>query len=144
MPYCTRADIEAIYGAKHLARLVAVDVDLDAAVARACQDASDLIDGYIGKRYPVPLVTVPGLVRGHAVDLACWKLSPRHDGLTEEVEKRAKMALRYFEDVASGKATIRDLEHPIDGVTGEVVSESEDGAAFSANRRRFGGEGGLP
>jgi phage gp36-like protein len=142
--YCTRNDIESLYGAQHLETLVAADVDMDAAVARACEAASAMIDGYIGRRYPVPLTAVPSVVRDYAVDIACWKVAPSHARLTDEIEKRAKAAIRYFEDVGSGKANIAALEAAVGGVGGEVASISDDGAAFSSNRRRFGGEGGLP
>ncbi len=136
--YCTRADIEAVHGARHLETLVAADVDLNAAVAAACQQAAAQIDGYIARRYQVPLVIIPALVKAYAIDIACWRLSPSHDRLTEEIEKRAKAAIDFFKDVAMGKASIAELEKP--AADAGLDAASGDGAAFSAGDRVFAGQ----
>lgn len=146
MTYATRADIEAIYGAKHLETLVPVDVDMDVAVARALDDAQALVDTYLGTRYTLPLSIVPRLVRGFTIDIACWKLTPADDRLTEEITKRAKAAIETLKDIAAGKAKIDELEGPAGGGPGdgEAGGVSESGAAFVAGERHFRGGGGLP
>ena len=143
--YATRADIEAIYGAKHLETLVPVDVDMDVAIARAIADAEALVDTYLGARYTVPLPIVPQVVRGFTIDMACWKLAPAHDRLTDEIARRAKCALDVLKDIAAGKATIDELEATsgAEAGPGETGAASQDGAAFFSNPRRHTGRGGL-
>jgi phage gp36-like protein len=141
MPYATRHDIEARYGAAHLETLVPADVDIDLAVARALDDASAMVNGYLAVRYPLPLAAVPSIVVGFTIDIACWKLAPSGDRLTEEIAKRAKIALDMLRDIAAGKAKIDELEPPAD--TGGSGAVSESGAAFFAEPRLFRTGGGL-
>ncbi len=139
MTYATRADIEAIYGAGHLETLVPADVDLDAAVARALASAKGMIDPYLRKRYQLPLAIVPAAIRDACIDLACWKLAPSSDRLSEEIAKRAKIQLDFLKDLAAGKADLDELEaSPGSGAVAgaENMAGSEGGAQFSSAPRR--------
>lgn len=142
--YATRADIEAIYGAGFLQTLVAVDLDLDAAVTRACEASSAEIDAYLGRRYALPLAAIPDIVRTWCIDIACWRLAATIASMSEEVRKRAERALAILKDVASGRADVPGLESALlSGTSGAEVSVGDaDGAAFSSRRRRWGGVGG--
>jgi phage gp36-like protein len=106
MAYATRADIEAIYGARHLVTLVPAVVDLDTAVARALDAAEGMINPYLRKRYNLPLSVVPSAIRDAAIDIACWKLAPASDRLSEEIAKRAALHLGLLKDIAAGKADL--------------------------------------
>ena len=139
--YATRADIEAIYGANHLATLVAGDVDLDSAVARAIAAAQAMIDPYLRKRYDLPLSLVPIVIREATVDIACWKLAPAADRNSEEIAKRAKLHLDFLRDMAAGKADLDELEAATAGGAGsmpggENAATSEGGAQFASAPRR--------
>jgi phage gp36-like protein len=148
--YATRADIEIVYGQRHLETLVASDLDIDVAVARALALASAEIDLYLGQRYTLPLPRVPALLVGWCIDLACWRLAPSHLQITEEIRKRADRVMAMLRDIAAGKTRIDELEPPPGGGSGggrgipatETVEGSDAGAWFGANRRRFGGMGG--
>jgi phage gp36-like protein len=139
--YATRADIEAIYGQRHLETLVPGDVDLDAAVARALDAARGMIDPYLRKRYQLPLGVVPAAIRDACIDLACWKLAPSSDRLSEEIAKRAKVHLDFLKDLAAGKADLDELEAAAGGGAGPVsggenAASSEGGAQFVSAPRR--------
>ena len=143
MIYATRSDIETIYGARHLATLVPVDVDMDIAVARAIDSAQAMIDPYLRKRYAVPLPLVPAIVRQCAIDIACWQLAPAADRMSEEIEKRAKMRLAFLKDVAAGIADIAELE-VFPAAAPNVSNEADSGgAAFHADPRRWPAGGGI-
>ena len=140
MPYATRQDIEAIYGARHLETLVPADVDMDVAVANAIVSAQAMIDPYLRKRYVLPIgATVPPILRQCAIDIACWQLAPAADRMSEEIEKRAKVRLDFLKDVATGKAEIVELT-PVAGGGGAGESASGGGAFFKAEPRRWSGE----
>lgn len=138
MAYATRADIEAIYGARHLENLLPVDVDADVAVARAVTAASAIVDSYLSLRYRLPLPYVPEVVRDWAIDIACHKVAPADVRLTEEISNRAKAAIAMLKDIGAGKAQIAELEaagaglSPDQGQDGAVT----DGASFIAESRR--------
>lgn len=143
MAYATRTDIEAIYGAAHLETLVAADLDLDAAVDRACAAASAEIDAYLGQRYAVPLTPPSDVVTSWCVDIACWRLAANIAQLSEEVRKRAERALAILKDVAAGRASVPGLTATATGDGGSDLSVgSSAGPAFSSRRRVWGGEGG--
>lgn len=138
MAYATRADIEAIYGRRYLETLLPTDVDGDAAVTRALSDASAIIDSYLSMRYRLPLASTPNVVRGWAIDIACWKVAPADVRLTEEIVNRAKVAIKMLEGIAAGKAQIAELESVGAGLTPGPGEDGAitDGASFTAEERR--------
>lgn len=140
MAYATRADIEAIYGARHLETLVPADVDLDVAVANAIAGAQAMIDPYLRKRYLLPItVPVPQILKQCAIDIACWQLAPSADRMSEEIEKRANLRLKFLKDVAAGVAEIAQLQ-PAGVASGAGDTSSGSGATFSAEPRRWSGD----
>jgi phage gp36-like protein len=153
VPYATRSDIEQTYGAQRLETLVASDLDMDVAVARALDAATAEINLYLGKRYALPLaLPAPPLVLSWCVDLACWKLAGSAAQNSDELTKRAERVLKMLQDVAAGKVSILELEPPPGGgagsgsggiPSGEFSDQAQSGAAFSSDRRRYGQGGGL-
>jgi phage gp36-like protein len=138
--FATRADIEAIYGARHLETLVPVDVDFDVAVNRALAAAQSVIESYIRKRYAVPVTAspVPASLMNAAIDIACWKLAPSSDRNSAEITLRAKAHIDWLKDVAGGKADIDELEPAsMAGAAGQTGAASEGGAVFVSDARRF-------
>lgn len=108
MTYCTRADLEARFGAREIADLLDTEPNgtedtgrLDGALA----DADALIDGYLATRYAVPIpAPVPPIVVGIACDLARLRLWD--DNAPEEVRKRYDDAIKLLRDMSAGKASI--------------------------------------
>lgn len=105
--YCTQADLVARFGAAELIantdRVDAGTIDSDI-VDGAIAKASDLIDGYIGGRYALPLETVPPLLKGFCEDIA------RHALYTVErpknIDDARDAAVAYLKDVALGRASL--------------------------------------
>ena len=139
MPYATRQDIETLRGARFLETLLPVDVDIDVVVAAAILGAQARIDPYLRKRYVLPIAVVPEILRQCAIDIACWQLAPAADRISEEIEKRAKLAMDFLRDVSAGKAEIVELE-PIGGPAPGGGASSGGGAFFQAQPRRWDGE----
>jgi phage gp36-like protein len=73
-------------------------------IAAAIADAEATIDSYIAARYSTPLETVPAVLTQYAADLARERLHTVQP--TEEVTERAKRAVAWLKDVASGKASL--------------------------------------
>jgi phage gp36-like protein len=109
MAYCATADIVNQIEEDVLISLTD-DEDAGAVnetvVADAISGAGALIDGYCGKRYSVPLATVPALVKKFCVDIAIYDLYSRRDKAPAGREKRYDAAVNFFKAVARGEATL--------------------------------------
>ncbi|TCJ95956.1 phage gp36-like protein [Volucribacter psittacicida] len=84
-------------------RATAVD---ESVVERACQYASEMVDGYLRSRYPLPLVQVPTIVRHICLYLArFWLYSRRPDGkgFPDNVKQTYEQALKDLERIQAGK-----------------------------------------
>jgi phage gp36-like protein len=76
--YVTAADLTARYGALALLQLTdrdSIGVADPGMVDAACADATELMDGYLGERYSLPLTPVTGIVKGWACTIAWFKLN---------------------------------------------------------------------
>jgi len=98
--YCTRQELEDAFGADVIAELEGERAN---AVAEAIADAAFQIDGYIAARYPLPLATVPGLLRTIARNLVRYSLDIDPD---DKVKARRDEAISYLRDIAAGRATL--------------------------------------
>lgn len=92
MAYATSADLTDRYGASYLVDIADRDdndvADTDAVTA-ALDDGASEIDMILGKKYPVPLTTVPDwVVRGNC-DIAAYELASEGRGaLTDEIIRK--------------------------------------------------------
>lgn len=130
MGYATQQDIIDRYGADTLYTVFDRDNDgiLDTdAVTRALDDASNEIDAYLVGRYPLPLATVPPVLKLLCADIAVYKGSTGAVQ-TEEKRQRYEDAVRLLGKIAEGKVSL-GLEKPEAGGQG--------GAWFSSDERRF-------
>ena len=107
MSYATQADIDRVYpGALEQACLRDAEGDLDAdAIAAALTWADYVIDGFIGRRYDLPLRTpTPDWIVDNAVDLALYRLTPSAVLDTfKDRYTRFVAAWDYLRDVGAGK-----------------------------------------
>ncbi len=70
----------------------------------AIQDASDIADGYVGVKYPIPLPEVPKNLKIIICDIAryfLWKTEA-----SEEARRRYEDAIAFLKRVADGKAIL--------------------------------------
>lgn len=107
--YATKQDMIDRYGEEPLIELtdradppegVIDDAVLDAALI----DASATIDGYIMRRYELPLSGVPLVVKGHCMTIAWYRL---HRGVhTEETRADYNDALGFLRELSTGMALL--------------------------------------
>ncbi len=94
----------------------------------AIGDADGEIDGYLAKRYPVPLSPTPKVLNKFSKDIAVYNLFSRA-GIDEgEKEKnylnRYKAAVRFLENVAKGVIDIGVSDNVKKASTGFQVNSS--------------------
>jgi phage gp36-like protein len=82
------------------------------------KDAADLIDGYLGKRYPLPLSPVPSMVVRWSCDLARWFLQP--GAPPEMVKTNYERTLEELKAAAAGDISLGLPEDQKDAWSGDV------------------------
>jgi len=107
--YCDPQDLIHRFGQAELAQLAPADpgpIDMSRA-QQACDDASDLADGYLRARYSLPLSTTPKVLGKLCCDIARAELHHGGDRQpTDQVVKARDAAIAFLKDVASGKADL--------------------------------------
>ena len=94
---------------------------------RARQIITDnLVNSYVGAKYPVPLTTTPPIVRTWAVSIARYVL--HRNGAPDHVEADYKDAITALKDVARGIATlpVAPGETGISATSGTVMASHPD------------------
>ncbi|MGD9642778.1 MAG: gp436 family protein [Elusimicrobiales bacterium] len=107
MAYCTAADLTERMSTDELIQLTddaGTGVPNQDIISTAIAAAQGTIDGYLRGRYPVPLASVPGLVKNLALDLAAYKLFKRRNQLmvNEARELMYKQAVSQLKDIQAG------------------------------------------
>lgn len=107
MPYCALTDITKTVPEKDIIQLtddnglgVVDQVKADDAISYADQ----LIDSYLRGRYPLPLTTVPGLIKNLSADIALFHLYGRRIELNipESIMAKYKNAIKLLEQIQKG------------------------------------------
>ncbi|MDT8382999.1 MAG: phage protein Gp36 family protein [Gammaproteobacteria bacterium] len=132
MPYCTEQDMIDRYGDVEMVQLT--DRDnlgvIDSTVLMvAIENASALMDGYIGSRYALPLSTVPRVLELYCADLARYFLYD--DRATKAVERGYNSAMDFLKQVSSGRTRLGLSD------TG-AKPKASDGATMQSGGRTFG------
>jgi phage gp36-like protein len=137
MAYSVKGDIveklpeDVLIGLTDDAGIGAVD---DSVVDRAIADADATIDAHCGKRYTVPLSTVPPMIRQVSVDLAIFNLYARRDIDPPDVRKdKYKEALRFLEKVLGGRIDL-GAATPVPTNSGSSVTISSEDRVFSRTK----------
>lgn len=104
-------------------------------IAGALQDADNLVNTYVGAKYPTPLATVPPIVTTWAVSIARYVL--HRNGAPEHVQTDYKDAIAALKDVARGVATlpVAPGDPGISSNSATVMAEHPD-QVFTADRLR--------
>lgn len=140
MAYATVNDLVLRFGATEIIRLTTPsDQELDgivpAVATTALESASAFMDGYIGRRYQVPMEIPPPAITDNCCDIARFKLSTGDQKTcSEEVRMRHTDALRWLQDISLGKVVL-DLA--------EVTEGDESYAQVSVGREEHFGRGGF-
>ncbi|WP_299733998.1 DUF1320 domain-containing protein [uncultured Endozoicomonas sp.] len=117
--YATQQDIIDRIGEDNLLVLIGDD---SVAVERAISQATDEITLYLGRRYVLPLATVPTSVRNLCVTIALYWLADDAAGMTELAENRYKAAVKNLEQLAKGTISLGmpDAERASENSAGNV------------------------
>jgi phage gp36-like protein len=111
MAYCAKSDLVERFGSPELAQLTdesaATSTD-DGEIAKACDEATSLIDAYVAARYTTPLSPVPTVVRKWACDIARKFLWKDRAGPDSVVTRNYEEAMAQMKDVAKGIAGLPD------------------------------------
>jgi phage gp36-like protein len=130
--YCTQADILERITAELLAQLTD-DVDGDTidsdVVSRAIADADSVIDGYVGKRYTLPLSTVPPVLLKASTEISIYNLYSRRMGAPDEWRTRYEDNRSWLKELAAGKVTL--------GVESTESTPKGAPVEMSSNERQF-------
>lgn len=143
MSYATEADIDAVYGTA-LLDLLAMGESIEdeepardtARIERALEEAAGIVNGYVSSRHPLPLSSVPPLLKTLTIDLAVHRLAARPGMMTTEIEERAKIAHKTLEAIGAGRAGL-GLPTP------SPEAQASDAPVLIAPARRFRRDGGL-
>jgi len=134
--YCDIDQLSARYGAPMLLQLSdrggAFPTEPDTALfARAIADAGALIDGYLGGRYQLPLVTVPELVTNLAQVVAIYMA---HGSVApEKIRKDYDDALRQLQAIANGTMVISAAGIEAAGTEANEVLTNEPSRPLTAD-----------
>lgn len=131
--YVNADDYIRRYGERETKLLTAENAgdDIDSAkVEEALDAAEEEANGYIGRRYEIPLESPPKFVRGIVQVLARYNLYKNNR--PETVIDDAKVARAQLSDIGKGTLTIP-------GATG-IIEQNSGGRAMSASS----GDGGRP
>lgn len=108
--YITAQDLIEVMSERNLIELTNDNsraIEINQAVAeKACQHATETVDGYLRSRYITPLDHVPTLVRNICLQLArYWLYSRRPDGkgFPDNVKETHSQALKDLERIQNGK-----------------------------------------
>lgn len=141
MPYATIEDLVAKYGEQFV--LQCFDIDAIGSpnarkVTAILEDASILIDGYLG-RYSTPIDTdeypqAGALLRQKCTDIAVYQASADAASLTLEKRVRFEDAIAWLKDLNTGKV---DMGLPLPGVEPVAVVVSEGSVLVDSGPRLF-------
>ncbi|GAB4212729.1 MAG: DUF1320 domain-containing protein [Synechococcales cyanobacterium] len=103
--YATVGDFIAIFGTFEATQLTHLNDPNqtepdESRLERALADSSDLIDGYLRGRYPLPLVSIPRMLVSVCCDIARYRLCQNR--LDEEIADAYKAAIKTLESIAKG------------------------------------------
>lgn len=101
--YGDKASMILAFGEAELIRLTDRDGQagaiVDSVLEKALGDAAGIVDGYLAKRYTLPLTSLPAAVTTSAQAIAYYLLWPH---APEEVRNRYRDAIKQLQDIAAG------------------------------------------
>ncbi|WP_432772564.1 gp436 family protein [Vibrio parahaemolyticus] len=101
----------------------------DTWINQALDQANEEIDSFLGRRYVLPLPTVPGILNKIAIIIAFYWLADRDQQATNLLEERYKMQLETLREISNGKRELGlpTIEAPQESSVGkvELVQDNE-------------------
>ncbi|MDM5141734.1 DUF1320 domain-containing protein [Aeromonas bestiarum] len=129
--YATKQDLEDRDGSMlyNLALDRSTDTLNDTWIDEALATADDEINGYLSRRYVLPLPSVPDLLKRQAIVIAFYWLGDRDNQVTDLLQKRYDSAIAKVKEIAAGKLDLGlpTPDQPPEGAVGkvELVQQNE-------------------
>ncbi|MFH1796270.1 MAG: DUF1320 domain-containing protein [Pseudomonadota bacterium] len=136
MTYAVKQDLVDRFGEKELRQLTdrtnvpPTTID-DTVVGRALADADGLIDGYIGKKYSLPLAEVPPMLTKVAADLARYYLHGKAADKDSPVTAAFNQAVAWLRDVSKGLVELGNGAIEPEAAGGGSVKTSRPNRVFT-------------
>lgn len=130
MAYTNLSSLTDRFGTRMLIALtdraeVATDVIDVAVIDNAIAGADAVIDGYLAKRYQLPLAETPTLIAELSEEIAIWKL---HRAAPDpKIEEDYKAAIRTLKDISAGtiQLDVAGVTPASTGGTGARITDRE-------------------
>ena len=136
MTYATESDMVERFGVQELAQRTNREdgLTIDTVVLdRALADAEAEIDGYLAKRYMLPLASTPAVLVRLAADLARYQLCG--DKVPESVRQRYVDAVSVLKRLSSGDVELAGISPvPALGGSGNAVASRSPARQFGASQ----------
>lgn len=104
--YCTRDDLIAQFGESELVALTAERGEQtinESRLTTAINSVNEVIDAHVAMRYPLPLPTVPGILKRIAVNIVRADIAQRP---AERVTDDKKSAMQLLSKVSKGELSL--------------------------------------
>lgn len=111
----------------------------DAALANmqsAIDDADSVIDGYLAKRYPLPLASVPPILVVYARSIVRYTLHKNRQSLeaTDPIVRDYRDAQKFLTAVASGALSLGATDPVLTDASAAEVQFTSDGTVFGRDQ----------
>lgn len=104
--YCTRDDLIAQFGESELVTLTAErgenTID-ETRLTNAIASVNEVIDAHVAMRYPLPLLTVPGILKRIAIQIVRADIDQRP---AERVTEDKKTAMQLLSKISKGELSL--------------------------------------
>lgn len=138
--YATKQDLEDRDGSMlyNFALDRSTDTLNDTWIDEALATADDEINGYLSRRYVLPLPTVPDLLKRQAIVIAFYWLGDRDNQVTDLLQKRYDSAIAKVKEIATGKLDLGlpTPDQPPEGAVGKVELVQDNERLFTRDSLR--------
>lgn len=135
--YATKQDLEGRDGSMlyNFALDRSTDTLNDVWIDEALATADDEINGYLSRRYVLPLPSVPDLLKRQAIVIAFYWLGDRDNQVTDLLQKRYDSAIAKVKEIATGKLDLGlpTPDQPPEGAVGKVELVQQNERLFTRN-----------
>ena len=133
--YCTKQDLIDRFGQNELVDLTdrnSLGVIDDSVLNQAIADASAEMDGYLGGRYALPLVTVPPVLKALCCNIARYKLYDEQ--ASDQVTKRYDSAVKFLFSVSKGEISLGVDSLGANATSTDLPQMQSAGSVFARNK----------
>lgn len=135
--YATKQDLEDRDGSMlyNFALDRSTDTLNDVWIDEALATADDEINGYLSRRFVLPLPSVPDLLKRQAIVIGFYWLGDRDNQVTKLLQERYDRAIAKVKEIAAGKVDLGlpTPEMPPEGAVGKVELVQQNERLFTRN-----------